>query len=143
MNVERPTLPSLQVLLEGRDACCVAQTGSGKTMAFLLPSFERILRAVRRRDGKSRRPAEPVCVVLAPTRELAVQIDQEANRFGGPQACTHIPLHRSTTAPQHRNTIKLRRPYLTSSCLTGPPLCLRLRWGVEMGADQVHRGGEP
>jgi|Deesub1362A_J573_1020465.scaffolds.fasta_scaffold02485_6 ATP-dependent RNA helicase RhlE len=57
-------------VLEGRDALVTAQTGTGKTVAFLLPSFERMLRG-----HKSKHPR---MVVLAPTRELAMQIDQEA-----------------------------------------------------------------
>jgi len=52
--------------LEGRDVLGVAQTGTGKTIAFLLPSFERLLASPSSRN--------PRMLVLAPTRELALQI---------------------------------------------------------------------
>jgi len=55
-------------VLSGRDVCGSAQTGSGKTAAFLLPVLERLLHADRRV------PATRV-LVLTPTRELAAQID--------------------------------------------------------------------
>lgn len=56
---------SLQPLLEGRDLLGIAKTGSGKTAAFLLPILERQI------QGKHQ------ALILAPTRELAVQIEQE------------------------------------------------------------------
>mmetsp|Transcript_55947 Transcript_55947/g.88648 ORF Transcript_55947/g.88648 Transcript_55947/m.88648 type:complete len:570 (+) Transcript_55947:96-1805(+) len=59
--------------VEGRDMVGVAKTGSGKTLGFLLPAFARIMRE-RIREG-------PVMLVMAPTRELAVQIDQDAKKF--------------------------------------------------------------
>jgi len=57
----------------GRDLIGVAKTGSGKTLAFLLPGFLKIL---------PMRATAPLLFVLAPTRELAVQIEQEAEKFG-------------------------------------------------------------
>ncbi len=57
--------------LEGRDVLGAAQTGTGKTVAFLLPSIDRMLRAPRSKGG-------PSLLVLAPTRELALQITEEA-----------------------------------------------------------------
>merc|ERR1719443_1170978 len=59
--------------MEQRDMIGVAKTGSGKTLGFLLPAFAKIL-ADRKRGG-------PLMLVLAPTRELAVQIDQDAKKF--------------------------------------------------------------
>lgn len=56
-------------LLEGRDLLGIAQTGTGKTAAFALPTLDRIVR----QDIK-RRPKQPRVLVLAPTRELALQI---------------------------------------------------------------------
>merc|ERR1719197_1095436 len=55
----------------------IAQTGSGKTLAFLLPAVVHInaQECLRRGDG-------PICLVLAPTRELAVQIQGECLKFG-------------------------------------------------------------
>jgi len=60
--------------LEGRDIIGSAQTGTGKTVAFLLPSMQRI-------QGSKPQPRRPQMVVLAPTRELALQISDEARNF--------------------------------------------------------------
>merc|ERR1719440_2057381 len=59
--------------MEGRDMIGVAKTGSGKTLGFLLPAFAKIL--------DQRKRGSPLMLVLAPTRELAVQIDQDARKF--------------------------------------------------------------
>jgi len=59
----------------GRDMIGVAKTGSGKTLGFLLPAFAKII-------GDNMRGG-PIMLVLAPTRELAVQIDQDAKKFLG------------------------------------------------------------
>lgn len=61
-------------LLEGRDLIGVAQTGTGKTAAYLLPVLSQL------RDGGF--PSDAInCVVMAPTRELAQQIDQAMEGF--------------------------------------------------------------
>lgn len=62
-------------ILEGRDLIGIAQTGTGKTAAYLLP-----LLTLLRRDPH---PADAVnCLIMAPTRELARQIDQALQGFG-------------------------------------------------------------
>src|SRR3989304_4187451 len=58
--------------LEGRDVLGVAQTGTGKTAAFVLPSLQRLMQGPR---VGNRRPLR--MVVLAPTRELALQIAED------------------------------------------------------------------
>merc|ERR1719487_2852196 len=65
------------VAVAGRDVIGVAKTGSGKTLAFLFPCFGKILQ-------DPRRYGTPAIVTLAPTRELACQIEVEAKKFGGP-----------------------------------------------------------
>ena len=57
-----------------------AQTGTGKTAAFLIAMFSLLLRREPRRpeDGGS----APRCLLVAPTRELAVQISEEAQLLG-------------------------------------------------------------
>jgi ATP-dependent RNA helicase RhlE len=57
--------------LEGRDILGIAQTGSGKTAAFALPILSKIIAL-----GTKRRPKTARALVLVPTRELAVQIDE-------------------------------------------------------------------
>lgn len=70
------------IALQERDLISIAKTGSGKTCGFLLPVFHRHLleNAGRPQQGF----AKPVLLVLAPTRELAVQIQDECNKFGRP-----------------------------------------------------------
>ncbi|MFC3703480.1 DEAD/DEAH box helicase [Devosia honganensis] len=65
-------------LLEGRDMMGIAQTGSGKTAAFGLP----ILAGIMGLTGRPR-PMTTRALILAPTRELAVQIDENIRKFAG------------------------------------------------------------
>ncbi|PJF38585.1 MAG: hypothetical protein CUN54_10535, partial [Phototrophicales bacterium] len=61
-----------------------AQTGSGKTAAFLIPLISKMLNDKDRATGKARRltnAATPGCLILSPTRELAIQIHKEAMKF--------------------------------------------------------------
>jgi len=62
--------------LSGRDVVGVAETGSGKTLAFIIPAIMHIMGQppLERGDG-------PIALVVAPTRELAIQIEAEAKRF--------------------------------------------------------------
>ena len=65
---------AIPVILEGRDLIGVAQTGTGKTAAYILPLLHRLLH-----DGH---PEDAInCVIMAPTRELAQQIDQQMEGF--------------------------------------------------------------
>eukprot|EP00928_Gymnodinium_smaydae_P013592 TRINITY_DN14951_c1_g2_i1.p1 TRINITY_DN14951_c1_g2~~TRINITY_DN14951_c1_g2_i1.p1 ORF type:complete len:1092 (+),score=223.26 TRINITY_DN14951_c1_g2_i1:47-3277(+) len=65
-----------------RDLIGIAKTGSGKTLAYMLPAFPIIMDAHAAVDTSSGfyKP-KPLIAVIAPTRELAVQIEQESNRF--------------------------------------------------------------
>ncbi len=64
-------------LLAGRDMLGIAQTGTGKTAAFALP----ILHQLSQRRGNNR-PRSPRALILAPTRELAIQIGDEFHAYG-------------------------------------------------------------
>jgi ATP-dependent RNA helicase RhlB len=75
--IQEQTLP---VALEGRDVMGQAQTGTGKTAAFLITVFSRLLTTPRRH--KLDRPG-PRAMVIAPTRELVVQIERDAAVLGG------------------------------------------------------------
>jgi len=70
----------LPIIMEGRDLMACAQTGSGKTAAFLLPIIHRLteMRADAC-EGASRQT--PQAIVITPTRELAIQICDEARKF--------------------------------------------------------------
>ncbi|KAE9616194.1 hypothetical protein Lal_00017497 [Lupinus albus] len=63
--------------LKGRDLIGIAETGSGKTLAYLLPAIVHVNAQPILDHGDG-----PIVLVLAPTRELAVQIQQEATKFG-------------------------------------------------------------
>src|SRR5579883_1750813 len=74
--IQAQTLP---VALAGRDVAGQAQTGTGKTAAFLIALFDRLLREPR----SAQRPSNsPRALVIAPTRELAVQIHSDAEKIG-------------------------------------------------------------
>jgi len=73
--IQQLTLPAL---LENRDLAGKAQTGTGKTAAFLLASFTRLLN----NPLPEQTPGAPRMVVLAPTRELAIQIHKDACNLG-------------------------------------------------------------
>jgi superfamily II DNA/RNA helicase len=63
---------SWPIALSGRDAVGIAETGSGKTLAFTLPGIVHIL--AQQPLGKALDQRGPVMLVLAPTRELAMQV---------------------------------------------------------------------
>ena len=67
--------------MKNRDIIGVAETGSGKTAAFLIPLLvwiQSLPKNVRLGDDES----GPYAIILAPTRELAQQIEEEAIKFG-------------------------------------------------------------
>jgi ATP-dependent RNA helicase RhlB len=69
---------ALPVALRGKDVAGQAQTGTGKTAAFLIATFTRLLR----RPPSGSREASPRALIIAPTRELVVQIDADARQLG-------------------------------------------------------------
>jgi len=82
--VQALTLP---VALQGKDIAAQAQTGTGKTAAFLIAVFSRMLELPFPGRGTS-----PRALIIAPTRELAVQIDAEAKLIGGPAGFRILPV---------------------------------------------------
>lgn len=65
---------SIPIILEGRDLIAVAQTGTGKTAAYLLPILNKL--------SEGRHPEDAInCIIMAPTRELVQQIDQQMEGF--------------------------------------------------------------
>jgi ATP-dependent RNA helicase DDX5/DBP2 len=78
---ERPTPIQSQgwpMALKGKNMVGISATGSGKTLAFLLPAMIHINAQQYLKPGEG-----PIVLVLAPTRELAVQIKEECDKFGG------------------------------------------------------------
>lgn len=69
---------TLPVALPGGDVAGQAQTGTGKTLAFLVATINRLL---TRPALAERKPEDPRALILAPTRELAIQIHKDAMKF--------------------------------------------------------------
>ncbi|EPS74101.1 hypothetical protein M569_00652, partial [Genlisea aurea] len=73
-SVQEATLP---VILKGKDVLAKAKTGTGKTVAFLLPSIEVVVKSPQVAQSEKRQPI--IVLVICPTRELASQAAAEAN----------------------------------------------------------------
>ncbi|MDF2158020.1 DEAD/DEAH box helicase [Algoriphagus sp. CAU 1675] len=87
MGFEKPTPiqeKAIPVLLEGKDLIACAQTGTGKTAAFILPVLNKISKAGTNRLNT---------LILAPTRELAIQIDQQIQGFAYFLGISSIPIY--------------------------------------------------
>jgi ATP-dependent RNA helicase DeaD len=85
MGFEQPT-PIQEIAIppamEGLDIIGQAQTGTGKTAAFGIPIIE-----------KGKRGKTPYAIILAPTRELAVQVAQELNKLGKIKGILTVPIY--------------------------------------------------
>uniref|UniRef100_A0A8C3FS93 Probable ATP-dependent RNA helicase DDX46 n=1 Tax=Chrysemys picta bellii TaxID=8478 RepID=A0A8C3FS93_CHRPI len=76
---EKPTpiqTQAIPAIMSGRDLIGIAKTGSGKTIAFLLPMFRHIMDQRSLEEGEG-----PIAVIMTPTRELALQITKECKKF--------------------------------------------------------------
>ncbi|HET9468446.1 MAG TPA: DEAD/DEAH box helicase, partial [Vicinamibacterales bacterium] len=80
--IQQATIPAL---IEGRDVLGQAATGTGKTAAFALPILQSL--ALRRKS------AEPVALVLVPTRELAMQVAEAMHRYGKDLNVRVLPIY--------------------------------------------------
>ncbi|CAH1105693.1 unnamed protein product [Psylliodes chrysocephalus] len=78
--IQRQAIP---IGMQNRDIIGVAETGSGKTLAFLIPllSWIQSLPKIERNEDADQ---GPYAIIMAPTRELAQQIEEETVKFGGP-----------------------------------------------------------
>ncbi len=80
--IQREAIPPL---LQGRDLLGQAATGTGKTAAFALPVLQQM--------SADERGAEPVALVLVPTRELAMQVSQAFHRYGRDLGVRVLPIY--------------------------------------------------
>jgi ATP-dependent RNA helicase RhlE len=76
---------AIPLVRDGRDVLAAAQTGTGKTAAFTLPILERLRKHANTSFSPARHPVR--CLVLTPTRELAVQVAESVKTYG-----RHLPL---------------------------------------------------
>lgn len=87
------------IVLSGRDLVGIAQTGSGKTLAYMLPATVHINNQQRVQRGEG-----PIVLILAPTRELAQQIQKVARDFGTSTMIRHTCIFGgSPKGPQARD----------------------------------------
>ena len=85
----------------GRDCLSIAKTGSGKTLGFMLPAIARSLAST------GNRTVGPTVLIMAPTRELALQIKDEADKFGRPVGIQSVAVYGG--APKWKQTQELQR----------------------------------
>ncbi|XP_037093871.1 LOW QUALITY PROTEIN: probable ATP-dependent RNA helicase DDX23 [Pollicipes pollicipes] len=78
--IQRQAIP---IGMQNRDIIGVAETGSGKTLAFLIPLLVWI-RSLPKMTLIEDQDQGPYAIIMAPTRELAQQIEEESNKFGSP-----------------------------------------------------------
>ncbi|HEU4675370.1 MAG TPA: DEAD/DEAH box helicase [Motilibacteraceae bacterium] len=97
--IQREAVPPL---VAGEDLLGQAATGTGKTAAFALPVLQRLDDV-----DPARRPKAPVALVLAPTRELAVQVSQAFHRYGRGLGARVLPVYGG--APIYRQIQSLER----------------------------------
>jgi ATP-dependent RNA helicase DeaD len=84
--------------MEGRDVVATAQTGTGKTLAFLIPVIEKLL--TQNKPGIN-------ALVLVPTRELAMQVAEAIHKYAKGVGLTVLPLYGG--APMHQQIAALQR----------------------------------
>ncbi len=84
-------------ILEGRDVIGLAQTGTGKTAAFVLPILQKLMRGQR---GK------PHALVLAPTRELAEQTHTVFKQLGGKTGLRFVTIYGGVSAKSQINRLR-------------------------------------
>lgn len=94
---------SLPYALNGRDVAGQAQTGTGKTIAFLLATYQRLL---RHPPAASRRDNQPRALIIAPTRELAIQIHKDAEGIGAHTGLKLGLVYGGTGYNQQRDTLE-------------------------------------
>jgi len=105
LGYENPTpiqAKAIPHVVTGRDLFGCAQTGTGKTAAFALPILEQL-----QANGLKAAPGKPVVLVLAPTRELALQIEESFRDYGKYLKLTSTVIFGGVT--QHRQVEALRR----------------------------------
>ncbi|KAK5773704.1 DEAD-box RNA helicase PRP5 PWA37_004988 [Arxiozyma heterogenica] len=72
--IQTQTIPAI---MSGRDIIGISKTGSGKTLAYLLP----LIRHIKAQRDLAKNETGPIGLILAPTRELALQISEEIDKF--------------------------------------------------------------
>lgn len=74
--IQSASLPSS---LQGKDMLCLSETGSGKTLSFVLPIVNALVKL--QQEGISRKETQSFALILSPTRELSLQTKEYFDRF--------------------------------------------------------------
>ncbi len=125
---------AVPVLLDGHDLIGVAETGTGKTLAYLLPIL----------NGLELEQRDPQAIVICPTRELALQVGKEAERFGGHLGLRSVVAYGGTSSADQKKALSEGRhlvvatpgrllDFVNSAWLT----MRRVRWLVLDEADRM------
>lgn len=104
------------LITSGRDVVGVAETGSGKTLAFLAPAFDWHVRMRNKFTPASRGAPSPVILVLAPTRELALQIEKVAEKLGETLGIHGCCLYGGADFSAQITTLRQQRPEVVVAC---------------------------
>ncbi|MDQ3951209.1 MAG: DEAD/DEAH box helicase, partial [Gemmatimonadota bacterium] len=99
--IQREAIPPL---LEGRDLLGQAATGTGKTAAFALPLIQRILPG--QPDGDPDRQRRVSVLILAPTRELAMQVAEAVHRYGKALGVCAVPIYGGQAIQQQLRALR-------------------------------------
>ncbi|ENC6731406.1 DEAD/DEAH box helicase, partial [Vibrio navarrensis] len=90
LGYEKPThiqSQAIPVILQGRDVIAAAQTGTGKTASFVLPILHKLHGAQTQKKKRIR------ALILVPTRELAIQVDDKIQQYGQPLALRSLAIY--------------------------------------------------
>jgi ATP-dependent RNA helicase DeaD len=91
---------AIPIIMQGRDVIGQAQTGTGKTAAFGIPMVEKLPPGVEHKN--------PLAIVLAPTRELAVQVSEELNKLGQYKHIKTLPIYGGQDINRQIKALKYR-----------------------------------
>src|SRR5450759_2249593 len=94
---------ALPIALTGRDVAGQAQTGTGKTAAFLVAVLNRLLTKPAVADRKL---TDPRAIIVAPTRELAIQIDKDFHAIGRDTGLTSALIYGGVDYDKQRESLK-------------------------------------
>ncbi len=102
---KRPTdiqFKAIQPILDGEDVLAIAQTGTGKTASFVIPTLDRLGR-IKNKYSKN----QVKCLVMVPTRELAIQIAEVYNELGKNVSVKVLPILGGVEQDAQINQLKL------------------------------------
>ena len=84
---------AIPIALSGTDMIGQARTGTGKTLAFGIPLLQRVVAPGDRDFDAQAKPGAPQALVVAPTRELAVQVSEATHKYGRRLGARVLPVY--------------------------------------------------